>query len=254
MPHAQVSLKPRAVRRPVRASLRAHWIKIFDQLSLGSCTANAVIALLIYNYWKTGRVPPELSRLFQYFAARARVAGGSPTEDSGCSVTDAIQTPVLYGACPESLWPYDVNLFDLNPPPECWEAALAHHAYSPRSLPDLESIKEMIAWDAEQDGGYPVALGFTVYPSMMTPEVATTGVIPMPGDDEQLDAIHSTRPDEQRIGGHCVVAAAYDDEKEELYGPNSWGQWGNGGWWTMGYKVAARLGVSDAHVLLREDY
>src|SRR5438552_524407 len=72
--------------------------------------------------------------------------------------------------------------------------------------------------------GYPFVLGFSVYESFMSPEVAKTGEVPLPPRGEQL------------IGGHAVVAVGYDDSIQRFIVRNSWGTgWGMKGYCTMPY-------------------
>jgi C1A family cysteine protease len=54
--------------------------------------------------------------------------------------------------------------------------------------------------------------------------VAQTGIVPMPSPQEQL------------LGGHCVVAVGYDDAQQRFIVRNSWGEgWGKNGYCTMPY-------------------
>ena len=47
--------------------------------------------------------------------------------------------------------------------------------------------------------GYPFVVGFTVYDSFESNEVAKTGILPLPS------------PGEKVLGGHCVLVVGYDD-------------------------------------------
>jgi len=70
----------------------------------------------------------------------------------------------------------------------------------------------------------PVIFGFCVYSSFEGDQVAQTGVMPMPA------------PNEQVLGGHCVVAVGYDDMKQMVTVRNSWGTgWGQSGYFEMPY-------------------
>ena len=72
--------------------------------------------------------------------------------------------------------------------------------------------------------GYPFVFGFSVYESFMSPEVATTGEVPLPPRGEQL------------IGGHAVLAVGYDDSIQSFIVRNSWGpKWGLKGYCLMPY-------------------
>jgi len=73
--------------------------------------------------------------------------------------------------------------------------------------------------------GYPFVFGFTVYESFESPEVAKTGIVPMPNPNT-----------EQQVGGHAVVAVGYDDSQQRFIVRNSWGAaWGLAGYCTMPY-------------------
>jgi C1A family cysteine protease len=73
--------------------------------------------------------------------------------------------------------------------------------------------------------GYPFVLGFSVYESFESEEVARTGVVPMPDIAK-----------EQMLGGHAVLAVGYDDADQRFLCRNSWGEsWGEGGYFTMPY-------------------
>lgn len=72
--------------------------------------------------------------------------------------------------------------------------------------------------------GYPFVAGFTVYESFESPEVAKTGIVPMPA------------PSEQTVGGHAVLVVGYDDSQSMWLVRNSWGTgWGIGGYFWMPY-------------------
>ena len=53
--------------------------------------------------------------------------------------------------------------------------------------------------------GFPFVFGFSVYSSFESPEVAATGVVPMPAPDESI------------VGGHAVMAVGYDDSAQTFY-------------------------------------
>ena len=69
--------------------------------------------------------------------------------------------------------------------------------------------------------GFPVVIGIQVYESLESPAVARTGIVPMPGANEQC------------VGGHCVLVVGYDIGKQMFLVRNSWGtDWGiNGNFW-----------------------
>jgi C1A family cysteine protease len=73
--------------------------------------------------------------------------------------------------------------------------------------------------------GLPIVFGFTVYESFESDAVASTGMVPMPG------------PNEQVVGGHAVVAVGYNDSKKLVTVRNSWGSsWGVNGYCYFPYE------------------
>jgi C1A family cysteine protease len=87
--------------------------------------------------------------------------------------------------------------------------------------------------------GYPFALGFTVYDSFESAEVASTGIVPMPTRSESV------------LGGHAVLAVGYDDSQQRFLVRNSWGNsWGMQGYFTMPYTyLTSRHLASDFWVI-----
>ncbi|MES1220344.1 MAG: C1 family peptidase, partial [Bacteroidota bacterium] len=82
--------------------------------------------------------------------------------------------------------------------------------------------------------GYPFVFGFTVYESFMTPQVAKSGVMPMPKASEEV------------VGGHAVTAAGFDDKKQAFWVRNSWGTgWGKSGYFWMPYAYISNSNLAD---------
>merc|ERR1711998_428137 len=80
----------------------------------------------------------------------------------------------------------------------------------------------------------PVVFGFTVYDSFESAEVASTGVMPMPQNDEKV------------LGGHAVMACGFDDEKQAVLVRNSWGKsWGDQGYFWMPYAFISNPDLAD---------
>ena len=77
---------------------------IFDQGELGSCTANAICALV-------GYLDPGFlgSRLFLYY--NERKIENDIQYDSGAYASDGINSLLTYGICSEQKWPYDITKF-----------------------------------------------------------------------------------------------------------------------------------------------
>ena len=198
------------VRRKV--DLRARMPPVYDQGTLGSCTANALCACVQY-------LDPSLqgSRLFLYY--NERDMEGSVCEDSGASLTDGVRSLRTVGLCPEDTWPYAIQNFAVKPPQTCYDAAKLHE------LLNVHSVKTTVAdMKAALDSGFPVVVGISIYASFESASVARTGVVSMPRKGEQL------------MGGHAVCVVGYDDETRMWIVRNSWGDgWGMAGYFTLPY-------------------
>jgi C1A family cysteine protease len=208
--------------------LRAHMPPVFDQGQLGSCTANALCALMQY-------LEPRVqgSRLFLYYNERAME--GDVDQDAGACIADGIQSLKTKGICEEATWPYDPAKFAVQPPQACYAAAVKHEALSVYSVPlTLAGLKAALV------GGHPVAVGISIYESFESAQVAQTGVVPLP------------RPGEALLGGHAVAIVGFDDAKQTFLLRNSWGpHWGQGGHFTLPYAYLTNPQLaSDAWAIL----
>jgi C1A family cysteine protease len=90
--------------------------------------------------------------------------------------------------------------------------------------------------------GYPFVFGFTVYESFESPDVARTGVAPMPA------------PKEVMVGGHAVVAVGYNDNDKRFIARNSWGSgWGQQGYFTIPYDYLTNSKLSSDMWTIRRE-
>lgn len=194
-----------------------------DQGELGSCTANAWAGLLEYNRCKNGLGGSQyidFSRLFIYY--NERVLEGNVNEDSGATLRSGARTLAKHGACGESIWPYRIGTFTTKPSDAAYTNALPYHIHNYYALNSLADMKTCIA------NGQCFVFGFMVYESFMSTEMAKSGVMQMPKDNEPF------------LGGHAVMAMGYNDYQKRFLIKNSWGkQWGlkgkYGGYFTMPY-------------------
>jgi C1A family cysteine protease len=200
--------------------------EIYDQGQLGSCTANAIGAAFEFLLLKQPDADFMPSRLFIYY--NERVIEGTVDTDSGAMIRDGIKTVSKQGVCPETDWPYDISTFTDRPPDRCYEEALKHQVRSYQRVPRvLNQMKGCLS------SGYPFVFGFSVYESFESDEVAQTGVVPLPGPNEQL------------LGGHAVLAVGYDDADQRFLVRNSWGDgWGAGGYFTLPYTYLTQRALS----------
>lgn len=184
---------------------------ILDQGQLGSCTGNGIVGLINFI-----QKPFLGSRLFIYY--NEREMEGTVDEDSGANIRDGISSVVKQGVCSEDMVPYDISQFTTKPSQEAYDAALKDVVTDYLALNGLAEIKNCLA------SGFPVVFGTEVYESFESPEVAQSGIIPMPAENEQL------------LGGHCMKIVGYDDEKSVFIVANSWGNsWGQSGYCEIPY-------------------
>lgn len=223
-------VKTEVQKLPVTVDLRGLMPPIYDQGSLGSCTAQAVAACMHYDQRFTTRTDlVEPSRLFVYWNARLPI--GTTQLDSGASLADAIVSTVTYGACREDMWPHQIENFRNRPSKECYEDAYGcidtDGCQQAEVSQNVTEIKSVLA------SGICMVFGIDVYSSFMSSQVATTGYVPMPNVSR-----------EDYYGGHAMVLCGYNDYTQMFLFRNSWGaDWGIGGygWIPYAYVVSGYL-------------
>lgn len=237
------------------ADLRSWFSPIENQLSLGSCTANAGVGLVEYYERRAFGRHVDASRLFLYKATRDLLGW---TGDTGAYLRSTMEALVLFGVPPEQYWPYDTTKFDVEPSAFLYSFASNYKALNyyrldpagttPANL--LATIKANLA------AGLPSFFGFTVYSSYTQASVANKGAIPFPTAGEKV------------VGGHAVVVAGYSDTlqiKNANPGAvattgaflirNSWGTgWGDGGYGWLPYDYVVKGLATDWWSLISAAY
>jgi hypothetical protein len=206
---------------------------VWDQIITNACSGHAITAGIMYARAKQGLPFVDFSRLYPYYYAR--VEEGTAASDSGAIIADVVTASQRYGDCPYTDLPTDPALVTVAPTAQATANAVAH-----------KTLNATRVWGAGGPGleyhtkhcisvlGLPVVLGFTVYESFESDEVAQTGIVPMPG------------PSEKVLGGHAVLAVAYDDATQLLTLRNSWGpNWGQKGYFQAPYAFMFDPNVSD---------
>jgi C1A family cysteine protease len=212
---------------PASVDLRPKMPAVYDQGDLGSCTANAIAAAFEYEQVRAGLADFMPSRLFIYFNERRME--GTINSDAGAMIRDGIKSVNKMGVCSEIEWPYRIKDFAKQPPAKVYDDARFHRSIQYfRLTPTLSKLKQCLA------SGNPFTFGFTVYESFESDAVAKSGIVPLP------------QPDEDVLGGHAVLAVAYNEQRQRFIARNSYGaEWGQRGYFEMPYAYLLEPNLSD---------
>jgi C1A family cysteine protease len=200
-----------------------------NQWALGSCTANATATDFRFDAIKDGNDPGQLCR-FQIYWGERKLEGTLGQGDTGAMGHDAFVV-AQSGLALETEWPYQWPGMEEDQPPD-------DSVFDPADLPQAVVENETAYKLAKPVAAVPqsqrqimavlsndqtVSFGFTVYESFESSEVANTGIVPMPGQDENV------------LGGHEVLACGYlRSEPNYVLCMNSWGTgWGLKGFFLM---------------------
>lgn len=237
---------------PTRSDLRKWCSSVENQGNIGSCTSNAVAAIVEYFENKSFGKYINVSRLFLYKATRNLMHS---TGDTGAFLKSSLGALVLFGMPPEEYWPYDESRFDSEPNAFCYAFGQSYRCISyfrhdsanqpPKAV--LESVKKYLA------AGIPAAFGFTVYQSIRLAD--SDGRIPFPSKNEKIE------------GGHAIAAVGYDDNLEiinpidrktatgALLIRNSWGvEWGEAGYGWLPYEYVLQGLAQDWWSILKQEW
>ena len=144
-------------RTPLLVDLRPRMPAVYDQGTLGSCTANALCGATQYMWPAAG----PGSRLFVYY--NERLLENDIPDDAGAYLCDGVIALEKYGVCSEARWPYDVAEFATAPPATCYADAAGHLLPTAHAVPPtLAAMKQCIAL------GYPFVVGIQIYGSFET--------------------------------------------------------------------------------------
>jgi len=191
---------------------------VFDQGQLGSCTSNAVAAALQYDTILDGHDVGPLSRLWIYYQER-KLENQLGQGDTGAYGVDAFRAASTVGLCKETDWPYDIQTFQTPPP-----AASTDEGYYKLTKPFQAVTPSVDAFKAVLSNRQTIAFGFDVYQSFESPEVARTGVMPVPDTSK-----------ESLLGGHEVLLVGYlKSDPDHGLCRNSWSaSWGQAGYFSF---------------------
>jgi C1A family cysteine protease len=203
---------------PNSVDLRKYCSPIENQGNLGSCTGQAIAGAIELLNKRNGKYR-DISRLFIYYYERLIL--GTVNYDSGAYIRDGIKSTNKYGASLESLWPHDIRKYKQEPITEAKNDALNRKVTRYERLTNLDGFIDALS------NGYPIIMGFNVYTSFMSNNVARTGVMPYPNTKR-----------ERLLGGHAVLIVGYNKTKKVLIARNSWGtNWGDKGYFYMPFDI-----------------
>jgi C1A family cysteine protease len=210
---------------------RKYCSPIKNQGSLGSCTAFAAVGMYEYMEKKIHNKFVSGSELFVYKVTRYLMSTRNESNglgDTGAFIRSALGALVYFGVPPGETYPYNISLFEAEPPTKVYILAqnyqvltyfrLDYEISNPQS--NLDRIKTWIY------RGFPIEFGFTCYNSTLK-QAETTGNIPYPSSNDNT------------AGGHAMMICGYNDDKiitnsdngQQTTGAflirNSWGEgWG----------------------------
>lgn len=217
-PNALQKLAFRLAPKFKRLSYRYLFPPAEDQLSFGTCVANATAGLLDFFFRK--RTSHSILSSRRAFYAQAKYDyTPSDIADDGLTTDAAINVWINRGWIPEDKVPYpadgDVAAL-LAPVPNEWGRSYqANHLASVD--PSVTAIKMALAKHG------PVIIGLT-WANEWESGVGPDGMLPPPATE---------------AGGHCVLITGYDDARKAFEVRNSWGlDYGDGGYVYLPYSYA----------------
>jgi hypothetical protein len=210
---------------PPVVDLRSTCGPIKNQNQLGSCTGHAFSSAMEWIFRKYLNKQPVLSPLYLY--AKELIADGNfPADDGSTGVTGSNVT-IANGCCEDSLYP-DASQVIQQPTAAMDENASQYRLGAYHGLVS-SAVTQSVIGDPVP---WVVEMGFTVYDSFESPDVASSGIYVPDTSNEQI------------VGGHEVLIVGCDLGATPTLRPaacppaflvqNSWGTdwgWGGGYFW-----------------------
>lgn len=193
---------------------------IFDQLQLGSCTANADNACVEADRnLDAGKKLPHISRLWTYYGERD-LEGSLGQGDTGAYGSDGFKWLAKDGCLPESNMPYNIAKFQVPPTTSQYSLAKVHPFKKKTAVvaPSTANFHKVLG------NKQFISFGFQVDANFEDQSAWTTG----PGDDPNV----MPTPTGDWIGGHQIVAVGFLEKYPyHLLCRNSW----SAGWQKDGH-------------------
>lgn len=211
---------------------------VYNQGSLGSCTANALAFGYQFDMLKNKasfgpNKTSNPSRLFIYYYERK--SEGTINFDSGADLSVGIKNVLDkkegVGVCSETDWAYDVAKYKIEPNATAISNASTHKATKETNYKALSKLLNNLKLNLQK--GFPVVFGFQVYQSFYNISKSNP-LMPIPTQNDSL------------VGGHAVAMVGFNDAKNYFIVRNSWGSgWGDNGYFYMPYSYVDSNECSD---------
>lgn len=195
---------------------------IKDQGNEGSCTghSNSSGREWVNRYYEKGSLILSPQDLY----VEELLKEGSYPRDDGAMPRTGCQIMTSLGACEESLYKYVPGTFTVPTGDQIRNALKQKMGGYHRVKSSYElrlCLGDITPWV--------ITVGFQVFQSFMTEQVANSGMMLVP------------KPGEQLLGGHSVLCVGYDAVAQTALIQNSWGSsWGKKGFFTMPFAVIDR--------------
>ena len=210
---------------PTSIDLRDFCPPVYDQQSLGACTGFGISSGVEAMRQQAGLPYVQLSQEALYYLERQ--AEGDVGQDGGAQIRTGLSIALKSGIPPYSDYPYDPATFTTPPTPQALTDAQGYKIGGYFRLWTVRQFQRTMAWK------HFIVMGVDVFESFEGLKAEKTGVIPMPGPNEQL------------LGGHCILGVGYDDSKQVIIFRNSWSdQWGDKGYGYLPYEYLEKQSVA----------
>lgn len=217
------------------SDLRPYTTARHNQGASSSCVANSVCKALEIRRNMKGD-PTDLSRLAVYYLARELMFPPKTHIDKGTYISHGCDVLRRFGVPPESDWPFDLS--KVNHPPS-WLAM--RKAFTNKITSFFKIYSEGPDRAAEVvrclANGYPVVFGTVTGSNWHTYQAGQVLSVPAPSD---------------RSGRHATVLVGFDPTEGVFLGENSWGNWGDGGFYKMSPETIAD-GCSKDFWVIKDD-
>jgi C1A family cysteine protease len=191
-------------------SLRDAYGAIENQGDEGSCSAFSSLQFRAALRKQAGLPFIDPSEQGQYFMERCLER--TVNQDSGGTLEDALFILEKLGVLPSQDDPYTDTDFTVEPPINKFDKSLRLNQDQVQKLNQGTLLADTLDALANR---HPILFGFLVFQELESPEVASTGLLPMPGQGSA------------NLGGHAVNAIGFDPVNERILVLNQWGQdWG----------------------------